>query len=101
MTEMAQSAQVLSSKVQFSVTVILSLSLTMGMLIATFNLNYLLVAKPLSYPDADRLAVAWVELAHVPSGRAHEYNTPIALTDLYKKQKFLSSQALMFKVKVC
>ncbi len=96
-TEVVQSSQLLLSKLQFSVTVILTLGLTMGMLIATFNLNYLLLAKPLPYPESDRLVNLWVEVEHKPSGRLHEYNTPVALNDLYKKQQSLSSQALMYQ----
>ena len=60
-TELKQAVGSLSSKLQFSATVVITLALTMGMLIAVFNLNYLLIAKPLPYPDEERLVTVWVE----------------------------------------
>ena len=48
MTELKQAIWSLSAKLQFSATVIITLALTMGMLIAVFNLNYLLDSKAAS-----------------------------------------------------
>ncbi len=96
-TELKQAVGSLSSKLQFSATVVITLALTMGMLIAVFNLNYLLIAKPLPYPDEERLVTVWVETHHLPSNRFNDYNTPIGLTELYKKQDILESQALVFQ----
>lgn len=39
----------------YALTIILTLGLTLGALVATFNLNYQLFVAPLPYPDADRL----------------------------------------------
>ncbi len=96
-TELKQAVGSLSSKLQFSATVVITLALTMGMLIAVFNLNYLLIAKPLPYPDEERLVTVWVEAHHLPSNRLNDYNTPIGLTELYKKQDILESQALVYQ----
>lgn len=39
----------------YALTIILTLGLTLGALVATFNLNYQLFVAPLPYPDAERL----------------------------------------------
>jgi putative ABC transport system permease protein len=39
----------------YVVTVVLTLGITLGALVAMFNLNYQLLAKPLPYPDQERL----------------------------------------------
>lgn len=96
-TEFKQAIMGLSSKLHFSITVVLTLALTMGMLIAVFNLNYLLIAKPLPYPDEERLVTVWVESHHIPSNRLSDYNTPLGLTELYKKQEILDSQGLIYQ----
>lgn len=98
-TEFKQAIASLSSKLQFSTTVVITLALTMGMLIAVFNVNYLLIAKPLPYPDEDRLVTVWIESHHLPTNRLNDYNTPMGLTDLYKKQDTLESQALIYQGK--
>ena len=95
--ELKQAIVSLSAKLHFSTTVVITLSLTMGMLIAVFNLNYLLIAKPLPYPDEERLVTVWVETHHLPSNRFRDYNTPLGLTELYKKQDVLAAQALIYQ----
>jgi len=47
----------------YAVTAVLTLGLTLGTLIATFNLNYQVLAAPLPYADEDRIVVgttAWL-----------------------------------------
>ena len=39
----------------YSLTIILTLGITLGAFIAMFNLNYQILAKPLPYPEADKL----------------------------------------------
>ncbi|MDF3127507.1 ABC transporter permease [Rheinheimera sp. 1928-s] len=39
----------------YALTIILTIGLTLGALVATFNLNYQLFMAPLPYPDAERL----------------------------------------------
>ena len=51
-----QTAKLLLLRQQlYALTIILTLGLTLGALVATFNLNYQLFVAPLPYPDADRL----------------------------------------------
>ena len=47
----------LSKRLGFVVTVVLTLGLTLGALITVFNLNYLLLMKPLPYPEQQSLVV--------------------------------------------
>lgn len=42
----------------YVITIVLTLGITLGALMAMFNLNYQLLAAPLPYPNADRLVVA-------------------------------------------
>ena len=39
----------------YVITIVLTLGITLGALVAMFNLNYQLLAKPLPYPDQERL----------------------------------------------
>ncbi len=48
----------LSKAKGYVITIVLSLGITLGALVAMFNLNYQLLAAPLPYPNADRLVVA-------------------------------------------
>jgi putative ABC transport system permease protein len=48
----------LSNVKGYAITIILTLGITLGALVAMFNLNYQLLAAPLPYPDSDRLVVA-------------------------------------------
>jgi len=51
-----QTASLLLRRQQlYAFTIVLTLGLTLGALVATFNLNYQLFIAPLPYPDADRL----------------------------------------------
>lgn len=51
-----QTASLLLRRQQlYALTIILTLGLTLGALVATFNLNYQLFMAPLPYPDAERL----------------------------------------------
>ncbi|RYG13850.1 MAG: hypothetical protein EOO07_17295 [Chitinophagaceae bacterium] len=47
----------LSHAKSYVFTIIITLGITLGALVATFNLNYQLLAAPLPYPNADRLVV--------------------------------------------
>lgn len=48
----------LSKAKGYVITIVLTLGITLGALVAMFNLNYQLLAAPLPYPNADRLVVA-------------------------------------------
>ncbi len=54
----------LSKAKGYAATVVLTLGLTLGTLVAMFNLNYQILAAPLPYADEDQLVVgstAWLE----------------------------------------
>lgn len=42
----------------YSFSIVLTLGITLGALVAMFNLNYQILAAPLPYPDAERLYIA-------------------------------------------
>lgn len=48
----------LSNAKGYVITIVLTLGITLGALVAMFSLNYQLLAAPLPYPNADRLVVA-------------------------------------------
>jgi len=48
----------LSRAKSYVITIVLTLGITLGALVAMFNLNYQLLAAPLPYPNVDRLVVA-------------------------------------------
>ncbi|MCG7541339.1 ABC transporter permease [Pseudoalteromonas sp. OF7H-1] len=49
--------QKLCCHVSYTLTIIITLALTLGALVAMYNLNYQLLAAPLPYPDAERLVL--------------------------------------------
>ncbi|SEB04928.1 ABC transporter permease [Alkalimonas amylolytica] len=54
----------LSKSKSYAATIVVTLAVTLGTLIAAFNLNYTIVAAPLPYQDEDRLVVGntpWYE----------------------------------------
>ncbi|RZK13046.1 MAG: ABC transporter permease, partial [Flavobacterium sp.] len=57
----------------YVITVVLTLGITLGALVAMFNLNYQLLASPLPYPDQDRL--------YIVKGSAYK-NGQLAFSDL-------------------
>lgn len=80
----------------YVVTVVLTLGITLGALVAMFNLNYQLLAKPLPYPDQDRLYIAVPSVYH--NGRLEGSGTvPYpALVEAYKsKDEYVEQKALV------
>ncbi len=62
--ELTTACYALSKAKGYAATVVLTLGLTLGTLIAMFNLNYQVLAAPLPYADEDQLVVgstAWLE----------------------------------------
>jgi predicted permease len=55
----------LSQRPGFVVTIVLTLGLTLGALITVFNLNYMLLMKPLPYPEQQDLVVIDHEVKHI------------------------------------
>ncbi|MBQ4814040.1 hypothetical protein A7985_23295 [Pseudoalteromonas luteoviolacea] len=84
---------------QFSYSVVFSLALTLGILIAVFNLNYLLLAKPLPFPDQERLVSVNIEHINTTSGESSAHNTAVGLIELYKDQQVLDKVELIYQEK--
>jgi predicted permease len=62
--DFATALYALSKAKGYAATVVLTLGLTLGTLVAMFNLNYQILAAPLPYADEDKLVVgstAWLE----------------------------------------
>lgn len=76
-------------------TIVLTFGLTLGALVCMFNLNYLLLYKPLPYPDQQRLYVSnWM---HHDDGRLrfnNAQNYP-GLTELYKQTDQFEQRAFI------
>ena len=86
----------LSKAKGYVLTIVLTLGITLGALVAMFNLNYQLLAAPLPYPDADRLMVFSSERSEqgvLTPDRGMPYP---ALVELYKQQdNYFSHKALL------
>ncbi|PKI17688.1 ABC transporter permease [Colwellia sp. 12G3] len=80
----------------FVLTTVFTLSLTLGVLLAAFSLNHLLLFKALPYPDAQKLILMEQELQEGDrkfSGSQYF----VAQKLMYQKQKSLESMALVFR----
>jgi predicted permease len=85
----------LSKAKGYAVTVVLTLGLTLGTLVAMFNLNFQILAAPLPYPEEARLiaaTAAWLK----PDGSINRpVATPKVITQIYQQSSDkLSDQAL-------
>lgn len=58
MRDLSTAFHSLSKAKGYAFTIVLTLGITLGSLVAMFNLNYQLLAAPLPYPNADKLVVA-------------------------------------------
>jgi predicted permease len=79
---------------EFSATIILTMSLTLGALICIFNLSYVLFIKSLPYEDQDRLFAAQLVLKNNGVDRIAKQTYP-ALIRLYKKQQMFEQTSLL------
>ncbi|HEY0923187.1 ABC transporter permease [Rheinheimera pacifica] len=70
----------------YALTIILTLGLTLGALVATFNLNYQLFVAPLPYPDADRLHLVRGSMWQQDKLMSPEWLPSQAQLDLYRQQ---------------
>lgn len=75
----------------YSVTIIATFAVTLGALVAMFNLNYQILGKPLPYPDSEQIFVSKGSLFH---GNELEYGgtSSALLLDLHKNynDKFIN-----------
>lgn len=85
----------LKKKPGFVTTILLTMGLTLGALLCIITLNYLLLAKPLPYPDQDSLYVVEHGISDKSGDtNAKSYTFP-GLMHLYKHQTAFSTGALL------
>lgn len=96
LSEVKTTAASLSRVPGFVVTTVFTLALTLGVLLAAFSLNHLLIFKALPYPDAERLILMNQE---IQQGDRIYKNSQffIAQKLMYQKQKSLTSMALVYR----
>jgi len=80
----------LSKRLGFVITVVLTLGLTLGALITVFNLNYLLLMKPLPYPEQEKL-VAIDHFIKTNKDSDSSYNETILPATIYGYQQHLKN----------
>lgn len=94
--EIKTTAASLSRVPGFVLTTVFTLSLTLGVLLAAFSLNHLLLFKALPYPDAQRLILMEQELQEGERKfTGSQYF--VAQKLMYQKQQSLESMALVFR----
>lgn len=85
----------LKKQPRFVLAVLLTMSVTLGALICAITLNYLLLVKPLPYPEQDRLFVA----DHLVFGAEKQFMGPFAsypgLVNLYKNKEAFEKASMM------
>ncbi len=94
--EIKTTAASLSRVPGFVLTTVFTLSLTLGVLLAAFSLNHLLIFKALPYPDAKNLILMEQELQEGErkfSGSQYF----VAQKLMYQQQKSLEAMALVFR----
>ena len=80
----------------YVVTVVLTLGITLGTLVAMFNLNYQILAAPLSYPDASQLYVFQgqrFENGELSFTKRTPY--PLLIENYQKEDEYFSQKALI------
>ena len=81
----------------YSLSIVLSLGITLGALVAMFNLNYQILAAPLPYPDADRLFIAKPKI-YVDEHLKYSGIVPYAgLVEAYKTAEDFTEQKALIK----
>jgi predicted permease len=95
-SEIKSTALSLSRVPGFVVTTVFTLALTLGVLLAAFSLNHLLIFKALPYPDAERLILMNQE---IQQGELVYKNSQLFVAQkyMYRKQKSLASMALVYR----
>lgn len=91
-----QTWQSLAKKPSLVITVVTTMGITLGALLCILTLAYLLLFKPLPYPEQDKLFIAEHSLINKvgqASGKAFTYP---GLIHLFEKQTVFSSAALLY-----
>ena len=94
--EIKTTAASLSRVPGFVLTTVFTLSLTLGVLLAAFSLNHLLIFKALPYPDAQNLILMEQELQE-GDRRFPGSQYFVAQKLMYQQQNSLESMALVFR----
>jgi len=94
--ELKTTAASLSRVPGFVLTTVFTLSLTLGVLLAAFSLNHLLIFKALPYPDAQQLILMEQELQE-GERRFSGSQYFVAQKLMYQQQKSLDAMALVFR----
>ncbi len=84
----------------YAFTIILTLGLTLGALVATFNLNYQLFMAPLPYPDAERLMLVRGSLWQQQKQLSPDWLPQQGQLDLYKQQWPEITQKALFNISI-
>lgn len=80
----------------YSATIVLTLGITLGALVAMFNLNYQLLAAPLPYPDAERLYTVKGNLYRDGERTLDKNSQYPALIEIYRNSRDFSEKALAY-----
>ncbi|MFT6733419.1 MAG: putative permease [Polaribacter sp.] len=86
----------LSKRLGFVTTVVLTLGLTLGALVTVFNLNYLILMKPLPYPEQQRLMAIDHDINNADDVAAPANNRILPAT-IYGYQQHLKNQHSSFE----
>ncbi|MFT4929926.1 MAG: putative ABC transport system permease protein [Phenylobacterium sp.] len=93
--DLKQTLASLAQAKSFAISVILTMAITMGALVSTFNLNYQLLEAPLPYPDEDKLYV--VEGNLLKKNKVivdNALSMPSAIEIYHEKYQYFQQQAL-------
>ena len=96
----ATAALLLRRQQIYALTIILTLGLTLGALVATFNLNYQLFMAPLPYPDAERLMLVRGSLWQQQKQLSPDWLPQQGQLDLYKQQWPEITQKALFNISI-
>ncbi|HEY0923190.1 ABC transporter permease [Rheinheimera pacifica] len=95
MKDLSTALYALSKAKGYALTVILTLGLTLGSLIAMFNLNYQILAAPLPYADEEQLVVGSTAWLDKDGNVMYQRIMPKVILQLYNRPSDkLSDQAL-------
>lgn len=93
--ELKISSQSLRRRPGFVATVVLTIGITLGALITFFNLNHVLLVKPLPYPDYERLQLTQHELLN-ETGEVTSVSTLVpGLLHTYRNQHSFEQMAIL------
>jgi predicted permease len=90
----------LSKRLAFVATVVLTLGLTLGALVTVFNLNYLMLMKPLPYPQQQRLMTIDHDIKNANDVAAPENNRILPATIVGYQQHLKNDHSSFEKMSI-